>query len=133
MFKSFQLLGAVHLKAYYDVQKEHMNNMLPKKKPSSAESKSVQNTMDTFISNTQLSEAQSIYPTSHKNMPQALKSEEDADLVKTDTALQPVKLQSIEADLNEVDIDSERIIESSVNIATLHEYVPATKIKGLFT
>ncbi|XP_076675344.1 5-methylcytosine rRNA methyltransferase l(2)10685 [Andrena cerasifolii] len=126
-----ELLGAVHLKAYYDVQKEHINNKLSNAKLSGARSESVQNTMETFTSNTQISEARSIYPTNHKNIPQPLKSEEDAELVKTDAALQPVKLRSIEGDLNEIDIDSDRIIESSINIAALHEYVPATKIKGL--
>lgn len=99
----------------------------------------MQSRMDNIISNTNLSEVQSVYPADHESHLQALRSEdnslptsEDSGFINIDEPLKPVKLQSIEEELNETDIDSTRIIEPGVNISTLYEFVPATKIKGRF-
>ncbi|XP_076626824.1 5-methylcytosine rRNA methyltransferase l(2)10685 [Colletes latitarsis] len=125
---NLELLGAIHLKALYNVYKEHLKSKSTSK---SVKTKSVENVMDALISNTRSSELQSIYPADHQHTAQALNTEENDETVTTNNALQPVKLQSIEEELNEIAIDNDRIIDSSVNISMLHEYIPATKIKGM--
>lgn len=132
-----ELLGAINLKALYDSQKA---NILSKESRWKKKTRlqNMQSRMDNIISNTNLSEVQSVYPADHESHLQALRSEdnslptsEDSGFINIDEPLKPVKLQSIEEELNETDIDSTRIIEPGVNISTLYEFVPATKIKGM--
>ncbi|XP_076653557.1 5-methylcytosine rRNA methyltransferase l(2)10685 [Halictus rubicundus] len=124
-----QCLGAIHLKSLYNVYK---NNMDGQSKTKSMLSENVQNPMDSVIENMQLSDIESVYPEGHSYSSQSLNSEEDTEssIQKTD-ALQPVKLQSIEADLNEIEIDANRVIESPTDQSMLYEYVPSTRLKGL--
>lgn len=113
----------------YNVFKKDMKDQ-PKTK--SIQSENVQNPMDTVIENTQLADMESLYPEGNTYSSQSLNSEEDEEsLIQKSDALQPTKLQSIEADLNEIEIDTSRVIESSSDQSMLHEYVPSTKLKGL--
>ncbi|KZC12019.1 Putative methyltransferase NSUN4 [Dufourea novaeangliae] len=122
-----QLLGAVHLKSLYNVMKENKKN-----NKKNIHKNDVQNPMDTIIENIQLSEVKSIYPANNVHSSQSLTLEENDEVpTKTDYALEPVKLQSIEGNLNDVNIDTNRFIESSLDLTMLYEYVPATQIKGL--
>ncbi|XP_078044965.1 5-methylcytosine rRNA methyltransferase l(2)10685 isoform X2 [Augochlora pura] len=122
-------MGAVHVKSLYEA---FQNNIKQKKEIESMESQNVQNPMNSIIENSQLSEVNSLYPEERTNLLQSLKSEEDNEsLVRLDDALQPVKLQSIEQDLSEIEIDTNRTIESSFDQSILHEYIPTTRLKGL--
>lgn len=76
-----------------------------------------------------MSELQAAYPANYPNLLEALKAESTESDKKNENI--PVKLQSIDTSLNDVNIDNTRIVDSSVNLSMLQEYVPATKIKGL--
>ncbi|XP_076232797.1 5-methylcytosine rRNA methyltransferase l(2)10685 [Calliopsis andreniformis] len=135
-----ELLGAINLKALYNSQRNYLNSKLESKKEDKAsQPDNLQNVMDTLISDSQVSEVQKIYPDDQQNLMDKLRSENDnlsnsddtSELVKTEKKLKPVKMHSIEEDLNETELESDRIVDPSVNVAMLYEYVPATKIKGL--
>lgn len=119
------MLGAINLKSFYNVYKQNIDCSTSK----TVQSQNVQNSMETYLSNAQLSEVQSIYPTDHQHLPETLESEENEEFLTTEKP-PPVKLQSIEKDLNEIEIETNRIIDSSMKISMLQEYVPATKLKG---
>lgn len=70
----------------------------------------------------------SIYPNVHDDYTTDL---DDTKNVDDMNSFKPVKMQSIESDVNIVN-DPGRIIKPSAGISSdqLHEYVPATKIKG---
>ncbi|XP_031850578.2 5-methylcytosine rRNA methyltransferase l(2)10685 [Nomia melanderi] len=127
-----QLLGAIHLKSLYNVFKEDEKNY---QNSEPTLSQDIENPMDDIIKNLQLSELESFYPNDHVLSQTSLTSEEDEEdnksLIETNKPLQPVELQSIEKSLNEIDIDNDRLIQSSSDQSMLYEYVPATKLKGL--
>lgn len=68
------------------------------------------------------------------NYPNLLEAEIDSDKTDSDKKNEniPIKLQSIDASLNDINIDNTRIVDSSLNLSMLHEYVPTSKLKGLF-
>lgn len=58
---------------------------------------------------------------------------EDGDgepMEKSQLPLQSVEMKSIEANLNVVESDQSRIIEPGISLSGMHEFVPATKLKG---
>ncbi|XP_033339014.2 5-methylcytosine rRNA methyltransferase l(2)10685 isoform X1 [Megalopta genalis] len=121
-------MGAMHLKSVYDVFKEDVI----KQDIESMKPKNVQNPMNTIIQNSELSDIESFYTKGCTDSLQSVKLEEDTEsLIRQDDALQPIKLQSIEQDLNEIEIDTNRVVESSFDQSVFHEYIPATKLKGL--
>lgn len=127
LLKLFQSLGAIHLKGLYDSQKEnrHMfEDRMRAKRPNLSHGKK---SMKVGTSKDQLSEIQGVY-SEDPNLLEALRAE-DHSVVEKD-ARTPIKLESIDENLTEVNLDSDRIINPSVNLSTLQEYVPATKIKG---
>ncbi|XP_053973827.1 5-methylcytosine rRNA methyltransferase NSUN4 [Hylaeus volcanicus] len=123
-----ELLGAFNLKVLYNVFNETIAHS---PKSETIETKNDQSSIDTFISNIKSTEVESIYPADHEHVPKELTSEENEELITTQKPLQSIQLQSINKDLNEVAIETNRIIDSSKNLSLLHEYIPATKIKGL--
>ncbi|CAL7946971.1 unnamed protein product [Xylocopa violacea] len=123
-------LGAINLRRLYEVQKENVEFFQAKREAKREKlERNKQNSVVCKSSNDHLAEIQSLYPANYPNLLDALKSEENEFVRKDGPA--PIKLQSIDADLNEISLDTNRIIDPSVNVSMLHEYVPATKIKGL--
>lgn len=79
-----------------------------------------------------MAELQAAYPVNYPNLEsEALKAETTESDKKSENKVS-IKLQSIDASLNDINIDNTRIVDSSVNLSTLQEYVPTSKIKGLF-
>ncbi|XP_017886978.1 5-methylcytosine rRNA methyltransferase NSUN4 isoform X2 [Ceratina calcarata] len=108
----------------YDVQKENIEFFKKKReaKMNNSQEESAATPED------QLVEIKKMYPSSYPNLLQAIKTDDEP--VKHEGRI-PVPLQSIDKDLNEISLDMNRIIDPTVNLSILHEYVPATKIKGL--
>lgn len=125
-----QLLGALNLRSLYNVQKENVDFFKSKREAKYGKSDDIQNSIEAETSIDQLSELQAAYPANYPNLVEALKAETTESDKKNENI--PVKLQSIDTSLNDVNIDNTRIVDSSVNLSMLQEYVPATKIKGLF-
>lgn len=79
-----------------------------------------------------MAELQAAYPANYPNLEsEALKAETTESDKKSENKVS-IKLQSIDASLNDINIDNTRIVDSSVNLSMLQEYVPTSKIKGLF-
>lgn len=85
--------------------------------------------MSDLVTKAHLAKLESVYPEDHPHLHEMLKSDDTKSDTK-DSGPQQITLHSIEQELNEVEIDNSRIIDSNVNLSLLHEYVPATKIKG---
>lgn len=117
-------IGAFNLKAMYDVHKENLEFFVKKEEAKTDNSEAV----SSATPEDQLVEIKKMYPSSYPDLLQALKAEDEP--VKHEGRIS-VPLQSIDKDLNEISLDTNRIIDPTVNLSTLHEYVPATKIKGL--
>ncbi|CAK9809363.1 5-methylcytosine rRNA methyltransferase NSUN4 [Anthophora plagiata] len=125
-----ELLGAIHLKNLYDSQKDNISFFQSKRKSKIEKLQEDNNSTDVVnTSKDQLNEIKKMYSANYPNLLEALNAE-NTESIKEDTSA-PIKLQSIEKDLNEMNLDNDRIINSSVNLSMLHEYIPATKIKGL--
>ncbi|XP_003704061.2 5-methylcytosine rRNA methyltransferase l(2)10685 isoform X2 [Megachile rotundata] len=128
-----ELLGAVNLKNVYDVYKEDIERrkQMKKQNESETESQKPNKVTDDLVEKAHLAELEALFPGDHSKIIDVLKAEGAAKPEAQITDPSEIKLQSIEQELNEVEIDSSRIIEPNVNLSLLHEYVPATKIKGL--
>lgn len=130
---NLELLGAVNLKRVYDVYKEDLerNKQTQKQNESVTESQKYNKLTDDLLEKARLAEFEAILPGDHAKVMEVLRAEEAAKFEVESSDPLEIKLQSIEEELNEVEIDTSRIIEPNVNISLLHEYVPTTKIKGL--
>ncbi|XP_058804927.1 5-methylcytosine rRNA methyltransferase NSUN4 [Phymastichus coffea] len=126
--QDLETLGAMNMKLIYDASKKNqaIQQELKKKKKVLKEIKRIDQQLDHIVSETK--SKYSIYPKSY---------EIDAQVVEKTTfddnkSFKPVKLQSIETDLNIVN-DSSRIImpSSGITAEQLYEYIPATEIKGM--
>lgn len=122
-----QLLGAINLRSLYNVQKENVDFFKAKRMARYGNLPDKQNSKDVTTSKNQLEELQTTYSANYPNLLNA----ETTELVKKDEQI-PTELKSIDENLNEVELDTNRIVNSSVDLAILQEYIPATKIKGLF-
>lgn len=125
----------MNIKLIYDAEKRNMEYQ-NKKNGGNTEESTINKTdkvihgLDESISQIVIEKQleHSVYPNLHDD------HSRDANVeVKNDNStFQPVKLQSIEADVNIIN-DSNRIIKASTGISAsqLYEFVPATKLKGL--
>ena len=111
----------------YNVHKENLDFFEAKRK---AESQDEQNLEQVATSEDQLAELETIHPASRPNLFKALNTE-STEFVNNDRQ-KHIELKSIDENLNEVELDTNRIVNSSVDLSMLQEYIPATKIKGLF-
>lgn len=125
-----QLLGAINLRSLYNVQKENVEFFKAKRAARYGKLPDKQNSEDITTSKDQLAELQTTYSTNYPNLFETLNAE-TTEFVKEDQRI-PTELKSIDENLNEVELDTNRIVNSSVDLAILQEYVPATKIKGFF-
>lgn len=125
-----QLLGAINLRSLYNVQKENVDFFKAKRAARYGKLPNKQNSEDVTTSKDQLAELQTTYSTNYPNLFETLNAE-TTEFVKKDQRI-PTELKSIDENLNEVELDTNRIVNSSVDLAILQEYIPATKIKGLF-
>lgn len=125
-----QLLGAINLRSLYNVQKENVEFFKAKRAARYGNLPDKQNSEDITTSKDQLAELQTTYSTNYPNLFETLNAE-TTEFVKEDQRI-PTELKSIDDNLNEVELDTNRIVNSSVDSAILQEYIPATKIKGLF-
>lgn len=125
-----QLLGAINLRSLYDVQKENVDFFKTKRAARYGKLPDKQNSKEVTTCKDQLAELQTTYSTNYPNLFETLNAE-TTEFVKKDQRI-PTKLKSIDENLNEVELDTNRIVNSSVDLAILQEYIPATKIKGLF-
>ena len=93
--------------------------------------------MGSFLYDKQLSEIESIFPADSGinagSLSEFIEEKKEVFGYKETDALKPVELKSIQANV-EIKLDSSRIISanSGLSISSLQEYVPATKLKGLF-
>ena len=126
-----ELLGAVHLKSLYEVHKENTERYkIIKESQNLNESDNFNESVSDLVTKAHLAKLESIYPEDHPHLHELLKSEDTKSHTKDD-APQEIKLHSIEQELNDVQIDHSRVVDSNVNLSLLQEYIPATKIKGL--
>ena len=109
------------------MHKENLDFFEAKRK---AESQDEQNLEQVATSEDQLAELETIHPASRPNLFKALNTE-STEFVNNDRQ-KHIELKSIDENLNEVELDTNRIVNSSVDLSMLQEYIPATKIKGLF-
>lgn len=87
--------------------------------------------MESVITNNQMNIVQSHYPENYASKPAAVSTvDEDEDIVEKHEVLQPVEMKSIEANLNEVKLDTNRIVHPNAGLSGLYEFVPATQLKG---
>ncbi|XP_012250253.1 5-methylcytosine rRNA methyltransferase NSUN4 [Bombus impatiens] len=124
-----ELLGAINLKSLYNVQKENVEFFKAKRAARYGNFPDKQNSEDITTSKDQLAELQTTYSTNYPNLFETLNAE-TTEFVKEDQRI-PTELKSIDENLNEVELDTNRIVNSPVDSAILQEYIPATKIKGL--
>ncbi|KAF3430370.1 hypothetical protein E2986_10114 [Frieseomelitta varia] len=121
-----ELLGAINLRTLYNVHKENLDFFEAKRK---AESQDEQNLEQVTTSEDQLAELQTIHPANRPNLFEALNAE-STEFVNNDRQ-KHIELKSIDENLNEVELDTNRIVNSSLDLSMLQEYIPTTKIKGL--
>ncbi|XP_071879065.1 5-methylcytosine rRNA methyltransferase l(2)10685 [Bombus fervidus] len=120
-----ELLGAINLRSLYNVQKENVDFFEAKRVTRYGKLPDKQNSKGITTSENQSEELQTTYSANYPNSLNA----ETTELVKKDERI-PTELKSIDENLNEVELDTNRIVNSSVDLAILQEYIPATKIKG---
>ncbi|XP_043463650.1 5-methylcytosine rRNA methyltransferase NSUN4 [Leptopilina heterotoma] len=132
-----ECLGAIDLRAIIKVQKEILDESdkgKSKKRLKELNRKKMQREMDSFISQQQLSELESVYPAETPAGKQSLNELIDEEKFHTteEEGLKPVSLKSISANA-EIEYDTSRIISasSSLSVSSLQEFVPVTKLKGL--
>lgn len=125
------------MRAIYNVQKEILSETetrKSKKRTEELNKKKMQREMDSFISQQQLSELESIYPGETPEGQHSLSDlmEDEKFHIKEEEGLKPISLKSISADA-EIEYDTSRIISASsgLSVSSLQEFVPATKLKGL--
>lgn len=111
----------------YNVHKENLDFFEAKRK---AESQDKQNLEEVTTSEDQLAELRTIHPANRPNLFEALNTE-STEFVNNDKQ-KHIELKSIDENLNEVELDTNRIVSSSLDLSMLQEYIPATKIRGLF-
>lgn len=88
--------------------------------------------MYNIISERQISEVQSVYPTDYESSPDSLTFTEKNDRnININKPLESIHLKSIAEDSNDMNIDSNRIVLPSDGLSGLYEFVPVTKLKGL--
>jgi len=121
----------MNLKTIYETYKEQIDlNSYKSNKKKKKERQTKDRRMESLVTDTQLSTIQSHYPDYVSSSMSLSTQDEDKDVVAEKQALQPVKMKSIDSDLNKVAIDENRIIQPNVGLSGLYEFVPATKIKG---
>lgn len=120
----------MNLRTIYETFKEHIDAN-PNKSKKQRKKKEVRSQVDSIVSDAEVSAVQTHYPVDYASPPTSLSTNnEDEGIVAENQALQPVKMKSIEPNLNEIDLDENRIMHPNANLSGLYEFVPATKIKG---
>jgi len=119
----------MNLKSIYDVYKEDMDTN-PKSKKKKKKNSKHRKTLS-IIADAQRSTVQSHYPEDCAPISVNTEENEDENLIQKDQALQPIKMKSIEPDLNKIELDINRIIEPNSGLSGMYEFVPATKLKGI--
>ena len=133
--EKFELAGAINLKSIYDVQRANLpfRNVRAKKKQVN-ETKPEQLEIENVLADKQIEELRSVYPADYEPSQRSLgEAAEDEDSRQLAKPLEPVQMRPLEEDLAMAKPDITRIIKPSMGLtsSTLHEYIPATKIKGL--
>lgn len=123
----FQLLGAINLKTLYDVRKNNLDAKARRKHR--MHEPQITNPKEVEISKDQLTKLQTVDHNNYRDLCELL-NPKTSELDKNDEQ-DEVKLLSIEKSLNEINLDFDRIVDPSVNLSSLQEYVPVTEIKGL--
>jgi len=119
----------MNLKTIYNIYKEHIDadpKSEKKKKKSSKHHKTL-----SVIADAQRSIVQSHYPEDCAPISVNTEGNENENLIQKDQPLQPVKMKSIEPDLNKIELDVNRIIEPNSGLNGMYEFVPATQLKGI--
>ncbi|KAK2585917.1 hypothetical protein KPH14_010501 [Odynerus spinipes] len=126
--------GAINVKSLYDVFMEDAQERNKKsgKQKKSKKSKELSSRMQNIISESQMSEIQSVYPTNYESPLESLTHEKENDtVVNAGKPLEPVRMRSIAEDSNNIKEDTSRIIVPSEGLSGLYDFVPATKLKGM--
>ncbi|XP_029157751.1 5-methylcytosine rRNA methyltransferase NSUN4 [Nylanderia fulva] len=126
--------GAMNLKSIYETYKEHINAHRDKSKMKKKRKPAKKQQTDSVITDAQVSAIQSHYPIDCASLPvspSTEKEDETEDKNKVKSGLQPVEMKSIDANLNEVMLDENRIVHPNAGLSGLYEFVPASKIKGM--
>ncbi|XP_032667655.1 5-methylcytosine rRNA methyltransferase NSUN4 [Odontomachus brunneus] len=128
-----ELQGAMNLKMIYETYKTVIDETPHKSsKKKKKENQAERLRMESVIANTQINMVQSHYPENYASKPTTVNTvDEDEDIIEKPKILQPVEMKSIEAHLNDVNLDMNRIVYPNAGLSGLYEYVPATQLKGL--
>ncbi|KAG7209307.1 hypothetical protein KM043_015418 [Ampulex compressa] len=125
-----ELEGAICLKSIYDSYKQYLDEKRENNKKKAFLRKA--QTKDDTNNNTQTTSIDLNNPDHDANIRESISPNENhEEPIESIKPLSPVQLKSIDADLNETVIDRSRIITSSHDTAGLHEFVPATKLRGM--
>jgi len=122
----------MNMKTIYNIYKEEIDtnrNKFSKKKEKKNSAK-YHKTLS-VISDAQRSTVESNCPEDYAPISVNAEENEDEKLIQKDQPLQPLKMKSIEPELNEIELDTNRIIEVNTGLSGMYEFVPATKLKGL--
>ncbi|XP_043276499.1 5-methylcytosine rRNA methyltransferase NSUN4 [Venturia canescens] len=141
--EKFELMGAIDLKSIYEAQKRNLPirnarakikaSKMGKEKWTNEEEVETHSPLEQAMGE-KLKELQSVYPPNYEpsvsSLEEATRNEERSKLAEP---LSPVTMRSIEEEAVMDCKDHSRIVRSATGITsmTIHEYVPATKIKGL--
>lgn len=126
--------GAINVKSTYDafmdVEREKKQKSNIRRKPKKINDSS--NRVHDIISETQMSQVQSIYPTHYESSPESITFEQTREKnVNIDKPLDPVTMKSIVEDSSNIERDVSRIVVPSEGLSGLYDFMPATKLKGM--
>lgn len=121
--------GAINVKLIYDAFVENVQDQRFQK---SKKIIKLNDRMYNIISERQISEVQSVYPTDYVTSSDSLTFTEKNDRnISINKPLESIHLKSIAEDSNDMNIDSNRIVLPSDGLSGLYKFVPVTKLKGL--
>lgn len=126
----------MNLRTIYQVYKTDIDETPCTRKPN--KQKKIKNTaenlgVESTIANAQMNVVQSHYPANYTSKPATINTvneDIEEDIAQEHKGLQPVEMKSIETDMNEVKLDTNRIIHPNAGLSGLYEFVPVSKIKG---
>ncbi|OAD52181.1 Putative methyltransferase NSUN4 [Eufriesea mexicana] len=125
---NLELLGAINLKSLYNLRKEKLDAKA--KRRAKIDTLQIKNPEEVEIFKDKLTELQPVNLNNYRDLCESLNAKR-SELEKSDEQNEFVELLSIDKNLNEVNLDHDRIVDPSVNLSSLQEYVPVTEIKGM--
>lgn len=121
----------MNLKMIYQTYKAEIDKSPHKpSREKKSESSATNQGIKSVIADAQVTTMQSHYSTDYELKSTAVNIvNEDEDMQEHEGA-QPVEMKSIEPNMNEIELDKNRIVHPDAGLSELYEFVPATQLKG---